>query len=59
MLLGVAMYGCGVRYLPPPAVPQRVVPEVELQPEAPGEGEGRIVLDTVGEPADNRDAVGG
>lgn len=50
-LLGVAMYGCGVRYLPPPAVPQRVVPEVELQPEAPAEGEGRIVLDTVGEPA--------
>lgn len=50
-LLGVAVYGCGVRYLPPPATPQRVVPEVELQPEAPGEGEGRIVLDTVGEPA--------
>jgi len=51
LLLTVTTYGCGIRYLPPPAAPQRVVPQVELEPEGPGEGEGRVVIDTEGVPA--------
>ncbi len=43
--------GCATRYQPPPAAPSRVAPRVEIEPPPPGQGEGRVTLDTPGGPA--------
>src|SRR5689334_16230811 len=44
--------GCGVRELPPPEAPAAVVPSIPDGPDAPPEeGAGRLLLETVDEPA--------
>jgi hypothetical protein len=44
--------GCGVQRLPPVSAPAKVVPaDVDVPPEPPAAGTGRVILETNGEPA--------
>ncbi len=50
--IGLLTAGCGVEHLPAPAAPAKVVPEdVDMPPEPPAAGMGRILLDANGERA--------
>jgi hypothetical protein len=51
VLLGCAMATGCTRNLPPPALPERVIPQVPAEIGPPAQNEGRVVIDTVGGPA--------
>jgi hypothetical protein len=52
MLLGLCgLDACSTRYLPPPAIPERVAPRSLHPVPPPREGEGQVTFDTVGERA--------
>lgn len=48
--------GCHAQALPPPPSPARVMPAVDVPPDAPEPGTGRVVLEADGEKADVLDA---
>lgn len=50
--IGVLASGCGVERLPPPSAPAKVVPtDLDVPPDPPAPGTGRVILETNGEPA--------
>jgi hypothetical protein len=59
-LLASSAVGCGVEQLPAARPPSRTLPaEVEMPPEPPPPGRGRVILDTDGEPASVVEITGG
>jgi hypothetical protein len=51
VLLAFSTAACGPEIVPPPAVPQKVVPQVAGEPGPPAQGEGRLVVDSASGPA--------
>jgi hypothetical protein len=49
-LLSIASAGC-VAHVPPPPVPEKIVPQVATQPDPPADDEGQVTLDTTNGPA--------
>lgn len=59
-LLATSAVGCGVEQLPAARPPSGTLPaEVEMPPEPPPPGRGRVILDTDGEPASVVEITGG
>ena len=50
VLLMVASAGC-VAHVPPPPVPDKIVPQVATQPDPPADDEGQVTIDTTNGPA--------
>lgn len=43
--VGLLLAGC-TSYIPPPATPEKVVPELPIRPPPPVEGKGQLLIDT-------------
>jgi hypothetical protein len=50
--------GCGVRELPPPTAPDKIVPELDEPPPAPEGGRGVVVIDATNGPAKVYEVLG-